>query len=151
MQQEIVKSIRSYCAYQERSHAEVRIKLKELGIYSKDAEGYIAYLIEENFLNEERYASSFARGKFYVKKWGKVKIVYRLKQQQISEYCIQKALMEIDDNDYLQTIQHLAEKKKKEMPTSWSNSIKFLRIKNYLLQKGYALSDIIEGLNPKIE
>ncbi len=102
--------LQSYCAYQERCHREVRSKLLNLGIYGDDLEEIIASLIEENFLNEERYARSFARGKFRMKQWGRNRIVRELKMRDISDYCIRKAMTEIDEEEYLKTLEAVLER-----------------------------------------
>ncbi len=127
-----------YCAYQERSHYEVKEKLYSFGLYKKQVEELISQLIEEDYLNEERFSIQFAGGKFRIKQWGRVKIKYELKQKQVSEYCIKKALKQIDENDYLKTLSKLAEKKWTSVKKMESN--KFSRMSkttDYLLQKGY--------------
>ena len=101
----------SYCAYQERCHEEVRKKLAEWGVYGDDAGNVLLKLIEQNYLNEERFAKAFAGGKFRVKHWGRIKITLELKSRKISEYCIRMAMKEIDNDDYLKTMQHLADEK----------------------------------------
>ena len=134
---DILEKIKYYCAYQERSHREVRTKLIELQVYGNELENYIVLLLEENFLNEERYACAIARGKFYFKKWGRNKIKHILNQQQVSDYCIKKAMKEIDEHDYIQTFNSLAEKKLNELKGEKNKFIKMTKLKNYLLQKGY--------------
>ena len=109
--EEALPNMQRYCAYQERCHSEVRNKLLEHGIYGLLLENIIAELITENFLNEERFACSYARGKFRIKQWGKRKIVSELKQRQISDYCIQSALNEIEETAYLQTLKDVLSKK----------------------------------------
>ncbi|MGA1583651.1 MAG: regulatory protein RecX [Saprospiraceae bacterium] len=99
--------MQKYCAYQDRCHAEVRRKLIDLGVYGDDLEGVITDLISDNFLNEERFARSFARGKFRMKSWGKVRILGELRARQISEYCKRKALEEIPDDEYFATANRL--------------------------------------------
>src|SRR5688500_6130993 len=89
------QKIKQYCAYQERSHAEVKEKLYSFSLFKSDVESLISRLIEEDYLNEERFAKMFAGGKFRMKHWGRVKIRYELKQKQVSEYNIKKALQEI--------------------------------------------------------
>ena len=108
---DIRNAIIKYCDYQERCHQEVRNKLYELGAYTSEVEQHIALLIEENLLNEERYACAVARGRFRLKKWGRVKIVQYLKLHKISAYCIKKALKEIDGDEYEKTLNKLAERK----------------------------------------
>lgn len=129
--------IKQYCAYQERCHAEVKEKLYSFGLYKNDVEQIISQLIEENYLNEERFAIHYAGGKFRMKQWGKVKIKYALKQKQVSDYCIKKALNEIDENDYMQTLQKLAEQKLKALKSEKNIVSKKRKLQDYLLQKGY--------------
>ncbi len=109
--EQALQKARHYCGYQERSHTEVKEKLYSYGLRKTDVEELMSQLIEENYLNEERYATMFAGGKFRMKQWGRVKIKYELKQKRVSEYCIKKALKEIDEEDYLKTLENLAQKK----------------------------------------
>ena len=106
-----LKKLQRYCAYQDRCHQEVRKKLLDLGVYGDDLEEVISDLIEEKFLDEERFARSYARGKFRMKKWGRVRILRELKQRQISAYCIRKAMEEIEDDVYMDTLVKVLEKK----------------------------------------
>jgi regulatory protein len=108
---EALAKLQRYCAYQDRCHAEVRTKLIELGCYGQDLEDVMASLIEEKFLDEERFARSFARGKFRMKQWGRNRILQELKQRQISDYCIRKAMEEINEQDYLKTLKEVLEKR----------------------------------------
>ncbi|MCB0430048.1 MAG: RecX family transcriptional regulator [Flavobacteriales bacterium] len=112
---EILEKAKAYCAYQERCQQEVRDKLYTLGLHAQQVEFMIAQLITEGFVNEERFARTFARGKFRMKAWGRIRITRELKGRKISEYCIRKAMTEIDDDDYLQTMRALINKKKKMM------------------------------------
>lgn len=100
-----------YCAYQERSQQEVRDKLYGWGLHQEDVENIIARLIEENFLNEERFATAFTLGKFRLKGWGKVKIKQHLKIKRVSDPIIRKALLQIDEDDYLRTFQEAIDRK----------------------------------------
>ena len=112
--EEALKKLQRYCAYQDRCHQEVRTKLLSLKVYGDDLEEVIVALIEDNFLNEERYARSFARGKFNIRKWGRNKIKQQLKQKNVSAYCIKKGLEEIEEADYLKTLSDLVVKKEAE-------------------------------------
>ena len=98
--EEAIKKLEHYCAYQDRCHKEVRQKLYDLGAYGDDLENVIVHLIAENFLNEERFAKSYARGRFRMKDWGRYRIVRELKFRNVSEYCIKKALAELEEEDY---------------------------------------------------
>lgn len=126
----------NYCAYQERCHKEVIEKLSEWGIWGIDAQEILLQLIEQNYLNEERFAIAFAGGKFRVKHWGRVKIKLELKQKDISEYCIKKALNEISDDDYLQTLKDQIDKKWAE--TKDKNLLsKRAKVARYVIGKGF--------------
>jgi len=135
-----LQKIKHYCGYQERCHAEVKEKLYSFGLWKKDVEALISQLIEENYLNEERFAQLFAGGKFRMKQWGRVKIKYELKQKHISEYCIKKGLKEIDENAYMKTLQKLADTKWKSLRSEKNIFAKKSKTMNYLLQKGYEAS-----------
>ena len=106
--QQALPKIKQYCAYQERCHSEVKDKLYSFGLNKNEVEELISKLIEDNYLNEERFAIQFAGGKFRVKQWGRIKIKYQLKQKQVGEYCIKKALAAIDPSDYANTLSKLA-------------------------------------------
>lgn len=102
--------IEHYCAYQERCHEEVIQKLKSMQLDAEVIDELIVHLISNNFLNESRFASSFARGKHRIKKWGKIRITNELKQRKISNYNIQKALEGLDPDEYLELFHEIAEK-----------------------------------------
>jgi len=133
----ILQKIRHYCSYQERCHSEVRTKLYSLGIWKKEVEEIISRLIEEDYLNEERFAMQFAGGKFRIKQWGRIKIKYELKQKQVSEYCIRKALEQIDDETYRQTLGKIALNKWEDLDGEKNIFIRKRKVQDYLLQKGY--------------
>lgn len=99
-----------YCAYQERCHSEVQQKLSSFNLTSDEREQVIYELIQEGFLNEERYSRAFVRGKFRIKHWGRKKIVLALRQKQVSENCIQLGLTEIEDEEYEKVLGKLIEK-----------------------------------------
>lgn len=137
---------RHYCAYQERCHMEVKEKLYSFGLYKAEVEELISKLIEENYLNEERFAIQFAGGKFRMRQWGRVKIKYALKQKQVSDYCIRKGLKEIDEEDYLSTLAKLALKKWETVKEEGGSKYEWMaKTTDYLLQKGYE-SDLIKAV-----
>jgi len=121
-----------YCAYQERCHSEVRSKLIEWKVYGDDLEEIIVALIEENFLNEERFAKAYVSGKFNINHWGRNKIKQGLKLKQISEYCIRKGLEVIREEEYLKTIKNLLEKRSREKKTHSS-----FQLSQYLQSRGF--------------
>src|SRR4051812_48736893 len=98
-----LQKAKHYCAYQERCHSEVRDKLYSFKLYKNEVEQLLTQLIEEDYLNEERFAIAYAGGHFRIKNWGKEKIKYALKQKRVSDYCIRKALASISNTDYNKT------------------------------------------------
>lgn len=139
-------AIYHYCNYQERSHYEVRNKLYELGCKTPEVEELIAEVIEKDLLNEERYARAYARGKFRMNKWGKSKIIQHFKLHKVSEYCIKKGLSEIDEDEYLETAQILADKKLKEYQKSKPYILRN-KLYKYLFQRGFEYKIINIVLN----
>ncbi len=99
--------LKHYCGYQDRCHQDVKEKLYSLKLGKPSVEMLLSRLIEEDYLNEERYAKAFAGGHFRQKQWGKVKIAYALKQKRVSEYNIKKALKEIPEEAYLAAAEKL--------------------------------------------
>jgi len=143
--EQALQKIKHYCAYQERCHSEVKEKLYGYGLHKAEVEKIIGKLIEEDYLNEERFAVQFAGGRFRMKKWGKVKIRYALRQKNVSEYCIKKGLKAIDEDDYLNTLSQLFAQKLKELKGQKNQFIRKRKIQDYLVQKGYE-SDLIYAL-----
>lgn len=140
MTADILNNARKYCAYQERSQQELRDKLYDLGLFRKDVEQVIVAMIEEGYLNEERFAIAYAGGKFRVKQWGKVKIRLALKQKRVSEYCIKKALAQISEKEYESTLQKVIATQSRKI--SEKNILK----KNYKLAQ-YAIG---RGFEPEM-
>lgn len=134
--QEASKALENYCAYQERCHKEVEKKLYELKMIPEAREKIILHLLQHNYLNEERYAKSFARGKFSIKKWGKRRIINELKFKGISTFNINVALKEIDDKDYIQTLNKIAHKK---LPLIKESNVfkKRNKLTTFLISKGF--------------
>lgn len=132
-----MQKIAHYCAYQERNHQETREKLYNFGLYPNEVEDIIGRLIEENYLNEERFALAYAGGKFRINQWGRIKIKYGLQQKRVSTWSITHALNSLDDDAYQAQLNKLAEAKwlllKKEKNV-YSRKKKLL---SYLQQKGY--------------
>jgi regulatory protein len=147
--EQALQKVKYYCAYQERCHSEVKQKLYSFGLYKKDVEEILANLIEENYLNEERFAIQFAGGRFRMKQWGKVKIKYELKQKQVSDYCIKKALASIDEKDYIKTVQKLFLQKLKTLKSEKNIFTRKRKLQDYLLQKGFEIAVINKLMNEK--
>lgn len=134
--------MQSFCAYQERCHSEVKSKLLDMGVYGENLEMIIAALIEDNFLNEERFAKAFAHGKANIKKWGKIRIKQELKLRKISDYCIKKALAEILDDDYNAYLMEVLNKKAQLIHETDAYK-RQQKLFQYALSKGYE-SELIQ-------
>lgn len=104
-------AVQKYCITQDRCHSEVRNKLLQLKVYGQELEEIMADLISDGFLDEERYARSYVRGKHKMNSWGKMKIKQGLKIKKVSEYCIRKGLEEINDVEYQETLAKVLLKK----------------------------------------
>jgi regulatory protein len=141
--EQALQKLKHYCAYQERCHQEVKEKLYELGMHRQVVDEIISQLIEENYLNEQRFAIQYAGGKFRMNHWGRNKIKYALKQKRVSEYCIKKALAQIDAEAYLVTLEKLTGEKEKTLQKEKSPFIKMRKVRDFLLQKGFE-SDLIK-------
>ena len=142
-------AIYRYCNYQERSHQEVKDKLYELGSYPDEVDQLLAELVEVNLLNEERFAKAFARGRFSLKHWGRIKILQELKRHRISEYLQKLALKEIDPNLYFAAAQKLAARKWETLRTERDGHTKRSKVFRYLQQKGYEssiITEVIQGI-----
>ena len=144
--EEAKRKLEHYCVYQDRCHEEVQQKLKSLNMIPQAADAIIVHLIEHNFLNEERFACSFARGKFRIKHYGKRRIVNELKMRGISKYNIDKALKEIDEDDYIEVFNTLAQKQWDSI-TGSSILNKKKKLTDYLLRKGFENTLIFEKVN----
>jgi regulatory protein len=134
--EEAKRKLENYCVYQDRSHKEIEQKLLDMKMVPEAREVIILHLIEHDFLNEERFSKSFARGKFSVKKWGRIRIIRELKIRSISEYNIDQALREIHEEEYLKTLKSLAQKK--YISISDKNPYKKCqKTTNFLLYRGF--------------
>jgi regulatory protein len=147
--QQALPKIENFCAYQERCHQEVSMKLKSYGLNQAEQDQILFKLIQSDFINEERFTMAFVGGKFRQKKWGKTKILMELKKRKISDYCIKKAMLEIKDNNYIDTIETLAIKyfktiKKGQLYIKQQKTIK------YLMSKGYEY-DLCQEIVKKLE
>lgn len=148
--EEIQLLMEHYCAYQDRCHQEVGQKLFDYHVYNTDKEQIIVHLITNNYLNEERFAKSYTRGKLNIKHWGRTKIKAELHQRKISEYNILSGLKEIDEDDYLRVLSKEIDKKsnliKEQDP--WKRKKKVV---DYLMHKGFEYQLIEMIWNDKLK
>ena len=140
---EATRKIERYCAYQERCHREVVRKLRQMGMIPEAIDQIMGHLITENFLNEERFARNFARGKFRIKQWGRLRIKRELKHREISPYLIRIALEELPEPEYTQTLKKLAKKRLSELK-GLDPLYKKKKLYDYLAYRGWENSLIFE-------
>ena len=143
---EAQKKLEHYCAYQERCHKDVRTKLRAMRMVPEAIDHIMVYLIQHNFLNEERFAKAFVRGKFRIKKWGKTRLKKELKFREISKYSIDLALKEIDLDDYDATLDLLVQKRIAQVSEQHIYKKK-KKVVDYLLYRGWESQLIYDKLN----
>jgi len=144
--QEAKQELEAYCSYQDRCHFEVVQKLQQMNMIPSAVEQIVAQLISDEFLNETRFSKSFARGKFRIKKWGKIRIENELKIRQISQYNIRLALREIDEQEYLTTLDDLIKKRKAQISETHPLKVK-KKIADYLFYRGWESHLVFDKIN----
>lgn len=142
----IKDKIKRYCAYQERCKQDVYSKLREWKIEDNKIQPIINELVKEGYINEERFAIAFVRGKFNVKSWGNQKIIAELKRRNISDSCIKKAMNEIDKKLYKEKLNKLTEKWLNEHKKGTKEEQK-QKLFRFLFSKGYEQDDILSLIN----
>ena len=140
-----LSKLQKYCSYQDRCHKEVFQKLKEMRMIPEASEKIIAALVDGNYLNEERFAMAFVRGKFKIKKWGKRRLKSELKQRNISNYLLCKSLKQIKDEEYNTTFEALANRKAASL--SGTLPIKKKKLADYLLYRGWESQKVYDKIN----
>ncbi len=147
---EALQKLMNFCSYRERSQKEVEDKLNEMRMITEAKEKIIIALMQDNFLNEERFARSFVRGKFRIKKWGRIKISQELKKREISTPIIKLGLLEIKETEYRATLFDLAEKKSDKIsePNTFKKKKK---LADHLMRKGYESNFVFDCLNEIID
>ncbi len=147
--EQALQKLQAYCAYQERCHSEVTNKLRDLGIFGDTADAIMAQLIEDNFLNEERFAIAYARGKFRMKSWGKIRIQQELKMRHIPDYSIEQAMKAIDtEGGYLETLERVL--KQKALEYADDDRQKTAKLYAYAFRRGFE-SELIGDVLKRIK
>jgi len=147
---EALRKIQNYCAYQERCHKEVRTKLKEMRMIPAAIDHIVTKLIENDYLNETRFANAFVRGKFRIKHWGKHRLALELKKKDISKINITLAIKEIDEIEYIKVFNTLAEKRAASL--NESNKLKKKRkLADYLIYRGWESHLVNDKVNALIK
>jgi regulatory protein len=147
---EATKRLEGYCAYQDRCHKDVVIKLKDMRMIPEAIDQIVAHLIQEKYLNEERFAKSFARGKFKMKNWGRNRITSELKRRDLSKYNIKIALKEIDDDLYHETLDILARKRLTAIKETSIQKRK-RKLADYLLYRGWESHMVYDKVNELVK
>ena len=145
----LIGKLGRYCAYRERCQQEVIKKLLDLGAPVEQADDILAELISLGFVNEERFATLYAGGKFRQKRWGRNKIILELRRRNLTEYCIQQGLKEIDEADYYNTLTFLVDRKRKSL-TGGNKAENDQKIANFVIQKGYE-SELVWRVIKKVD
>jgi regulatory protein len=142
---EAIQKIEHFCSYQERCHEDIATKLRSMKMSPDEIDTILVHLITENFLNEERFACSFARGKHRIKHWGKIRITNELRYKKITQTLIHKALQEITPEEYLNTFHNLAERQWDSIQET--NTLKKQKKWcDYLLRKGFESNLVYDKL-----
>ncbi len=143
---EATRKMERYCTCQDRCHQEVLGKLREMRMIPEAIDKIMGHLIAHGFLNEERFARSFVRGKFRIKKWGRVRITRELKNRDISPYIIRMAFEELDDREYSDTLRDLARKRLSQLE-GIDPRLQKKKLYDYLLYRGWESSRIYDQLD----
>ena len=133
---QLQRKLEQYCVYQDRCHKEVEQKMRDYNLIPEARELILLGLMKDNFLNEERFSKSYARGKFRIKSWGKQRIVRELKFRDISAYNIKTALKEIDPQEYIATIYRITENRN-EVLTEANHYKRKQKLIDFLMRKGF--------------
>ena len=141
--------LQGYCSYQDRCHQEVRQKLKEMRMIPEAIDTIMASLIKDDYLNESRFANSYVRGKFKIKKWGRHRLISELKKKGLSKYTIKQAMDEINNDEYIDVFHDLAEKRVKSLTDS--NLLKKKKkLADYLIYRGWESHLVYDKVNELI-
>jgi regulatory protein len=143
---EAISKMERFCVYQDRCHLEVTNKLREMQMIPQAIDYIVHHLITHDFLNEERFARSFARGKFRIKKWGRERITRELKKRHISRFNIKAGLSEIETEEYHITLAEISAKKWARL-TDNSLAVKKKKLANYLFYRGWEADLIYQKIN----
>ena len=145
----LLAKAQKFCDYQERYQQEVRDKLYSWDAKPDEVEQILCLLVEQNYINEERYARAFARGKFRIKHWGKNKIRRELKSRKISDYCIKQGLLEISDEEYSDVLKMVIEKKSRDVRARHASPLRNHKIASYAVSRGFESDLVWDILNEK--
>lgn len=144
--EEAKRNLERYCAYQERCHQEVIQKLKSMGMIPEVIDVVTVHLIDYNFLNEERFARNYTRGKFKIKNWGRIRIKSELKKRNIGDRIISLALTEIPEEDYLRKLEDISKKKLRGI-SEYNTLVRKKKLQNFLVYRGWENDLVYTSIN----
>lgn len=136
-----VTKAEQYCATGEQCRSAVRDKLLTWGAGQELRERIVDYLTENDFINEERYCRIYCDSKMHLQKWGRVKIAYQLRSKRIDNTTINKALQEINEEDYQETLSSLTRNKNNSI-TEPDNKKRRAKLMSFLSSHGFTISEI---------
>ena len=145
----LLAKMQNYCSYQERSFFDVKTKLISWNVQEKIMDKIISKLVDQDYLNEERYAKAFTGGKFRINKWGKNKIINELHKKQIPDIYIQIGINEIDDNEYFNTLKEIISKKDANLKIA-NQEKRMQKLANYAISRGFDRGIVWKVLNQTI-
>jgi len=148
--EEALARLRNYCAYQERCHQEVRRKLVSMRMIPEAIDQIIVALLDHNFLNEERFAKAYVRGKFRIKKWGRRRLTLELKKKEIGIFNINQAISQINELDYLEVFNDLSESRLSFIKES-NKLKKRKKLADYLLYRGWESHLVYQRVNELVQ
>ena len=146
---EALEKLMRFCAYQERCHQDVRNKLRSMNMIDDAIDHIIVKLIEDDYLNESRFAITFVRGKFRIKKWGKKRLISELQKKGLSKFTINQAISEIQEEEYIRTFHELAEKRVQALKDSDKRK-QMRKLADYLLYRGWEAHMVYEKVRELI-
>jgi regulatory protein len=142
----ILSKMKHFCAYQERCMQDVKTKLATFHLQEEVYDAIISRLMKEDYLNEERYAKAFARGKLNINKWGKNKIYAALQQRNVPELFILEGLNDIDDKDYVAVLREVIAKKSQEL-TEKDHNRRNKKLAKFAVLRGFESNLVWDVLN----
>lgn len=134
--EEALEKLRHYCGFQDRSHKEVWQKMRNLGVSEEKGDELVLQLMDEQFLDEERFARNYVRGKFKHNEWGRTKIIQGLKEKGIHQNLVDLALDEIDEEEYKKVLQKHLERKW-QLLKGESDVKRRQKVGSFLIRKGF--------------
>lgn len=133
------------CSAGERCSYEIREKLAGWGLREDEIKNGVQYLTDNGFIDDSRYARFFIRDKLRFNKWGRIKLIYSMKQKQLSSDTIKNALNDIDEEEYAEILEKILKAKMKSTG-SLTVAVNKAKVIRYAAQKGFTTEEIVNSL-----